>query len=199
MYERTTHAIVLAGGKGQRLGGCLKATLTIGDSTLGDRVISVLNPLVSGDIIIVAPESVPAPTGTQRVMESPPGGGPMAGLAAGIRRVEATGDDDLVFVVAVDTPGIIRTAKPLVEAARAAVDRGFDGVTAQGSADFIQHLHACYRLKSLAEVIDASPNTHHRSVKKVLAPLNLRALTVADADCRDVDTPEDLHYWRVSL
>lgn len=76
-------AIILAGGTGERLGGVSKADLDVSGRLL-DRVLEGLSPLVDGTVVVVAPESVSVPAGVVRTMEDPPGGGPLAGIGAGL-------------------------------------------------------------------------------------------------------------------
>lgn len=103
----TVHALVLAGGTGERLGGASKADLDVG-SRLLDVVLAGLAPHVSGAAVVVAPPGVPVPDGVARTMEEPPGGGPLAGIGAGLDfltgRAGAAGDDRVV-VCSVDSPG----------------------------------------------------------------------------------------------
>ena len=68
----TVHALVLAGGTGERLGGASKADLDVG-SRLLDVVLAGLAPRVSGAAVVVAPPGVPVPDGVARTMEEPPG------------------------------------------------------------------------------------------------------------------------------
>src|SRR5918999_830715 len=90
-------AIVLAGGSGSRLGGIDKAAVVIDGSTMLDRVLDATRE--ASTTVVVGPHHP-----TQRVVswtrESPAGGGPVAGLAAGLALTSA----EFVAVVAVDLP-----------------------------------------------------------------------------------------------
>jgi molybdenum cofactor guanylyltransferase len=97
-------AIVLAGGRGSRLGGTDKPGLVVGASTLLAAVISAAIEAGASHIVVVGP----ARPGTGRrpgggcridlISEDPPGSGPVAGLRCGIAGVRAPG------VLAADMP-----------------------------------------------------------------------------------------------
>lgn len=89
--------VVLAGGGGRRLGGVDKPGLTVGGSTLLDRVLSACGD--AGSIVVVGPER-PTSRPVTWAREDPPGGGPLAGLAAGVAHVGAP----VTLLLAADLP-----------------------------------------------------------------------------------------------
>ena len=70
MMDRVIDAVVLAGGRGIRLGGASKADLNVSGRLL-DRVLDGLRPHVNGRIVVVAPDGVAIPDGVIRTMEEP--------------------------------------------------------------------------------------------------------------------------------
>ena len=75
--------IVLAGGAGRRM-GAPKPLLRLGDRTLIEHVIAVIQPLVSGVIVVTNdPESL-AFLGFPTVADAEPGRGPLMGLYSGL-------------------------------------------------------------------------------------------------------------------
>lgn len=90
-------ALILAGGRGRRLGGRNKALLTTGGERLIDRVTAVLRPRVARLLVSVAE---PAPwTELPTVIDETPDQGPLAGIAAGLDRAPGW-----LLAVAVDMP-----------------------------------------------------------------------------------------------
>jgi molybdopterin-guanine dinucleotide biosynthesis protein A len=83
----TWAAVILTGGRGQRLGGADKASLELGGRTLLDRALAAVDG--AAEVIVVGREV---------------GGGPLAGLAAGVDTLER--EPDLVVVLAVDMPHV---------------------------------------------------------------------------------------------
>lgn len=96
-------AVVLAGGAGRRLGGIDKALITVGDSTLLERVIAAS---ADADRIICVGPQRDTSVDVEWAREDPPGGGPVAALAAGMQLVRAP----MVMVLAVDLPFVTRAA-----------------------------------------------------------------------------------------
>ncbi|SEQ58220.1 molybdenum cofactor guanylyltransferase [Devosia sp. YR412] len=101
------HAVIIAGGKGERLGGVRKADLLLGGRRLVDRVAGALGPV----------ESLMIAVGTQGdgrgrrddsmavVDIDAPVGGPLAGLAAAVESLRLRGiTSGLLASAAVDTP-----------------------------------------------------------------------------------------------
>lgn len=81
-------AIVLAGGRGSRLGGVDKASLLLAGERLVDRVVRAARTVGVTPIIVVGPET-PGLDGCTRVTESPRFGGPLVALEAGVRALAA--------------------------------------------------------------------------------------------------------------
>ena len=190
-------AVILAGGGGQRLGGVSKADLRLGQRRLLDIVLSGLGPAVDGDAVVVAPRDVEVPPGVRRTLEDPPDGGPVAGLAAGLAAL--AGSHALVLVTAVDSPGLVDLAPLLVAALSARPDA--DGVVARGGepAPFRQYLQAVYRAGPLRRLLADAGQVRNRGVARTLRVLNLVEMPSPADLCRDIDTPDDLDWWRGRL
>lgn len=100
------HAVILAGGAGERLGGVRKAELRIGGRRLAERVAAALGDVDVPILFSTGPKPRPAPEGMVALPDLPaPLGGPLAGLAAAAAELRRRGiDDGLLVSVAVDTP-----------------------------------------------------------------------------------------------
>lgn len=125
-------AIVLAGGKGSRLGGRDKPALSVHGRTL----LRIALDAVGGCPVVVVGPPRDLPAGVRSVLEDPPGGGPAAAVAAGLAAIPETEADALVAVLAADLPGITSATIGRLCAAAAAepagallVDDGVDGNT----------------------------------------------------------------------
>lgn len=212
MGERDTDAaarigaLIIAGGKGKRLGGASKSDLELGGRLL-DRVLDSLSPLTSWGRVVIAPDSVSVPAGILRTMEDPPGGGPLAGLEAGLYTLLADqkieGDSGgIVLVFSVDSPGVASLAPRLLRALDS--DPEAEGAVILGGQPrvFHQYLQGAYRVNPLLRALDkgrgSSSSLHDRSVRSVLSRMKLVEVE-AGAECRDLDTPEDLAWWRERL
>jgi molybdopterin-guanine dinucleotide biosynthesis protein A len=98
-------AVVLAGGRGRRLGGVAKPLTTVGGEPMLARVLAAVDDAVPR--VVVGPASLRVPPGVVRVAEDPAGGGPVAALAAGLSTVDDVGT---VAVLAADLPLLTREA-----------------------------------------------------------------------------------------
>jgi molybdopterin-guanine dinucleotide biosynthesis protein A len=106
MQRDDVTALILAGGKGTRLGGVDKRGLIVEGRTIFDRQVDVLGPCVT-EIIVSSPRDVP---GYRTVADPVPGLGPLAGIAAGL----AAATTPWLFVIAGDMPHVHRAFIELV-------------------------------------------------------------------------------------
>jgi molybdopterin-guanine dinucleotide biosynthesis protein A len=94
-------AIILAGGRGTRMGGVDKASLKLGDTTFIEHLVNTLSLLAATVFVSVSSlEGFCAPEGVRVVTDDPPGRGPLGGLRAGLEASEA----EWCFVACVDAP-----------------------------------------------------------------------------------------------
>ncbi|MGW6460692.1 NTP transferase domain-containing protein [Streptomyces sp. NPDC055078] len=92
-------AVVLAGGAAKRLGGADKPGLSVGGRTLLDRVLGACRQ-ARRTVVVGGRRPTARPVDWAR--EDPPGGGPLAALDAGVRRLGA--ESETVLVLSSDLP-----------------------------------------------------------------------------------------------
>ena len=128
-----TVAVVLAGGTSRRF-GTDKLAHPVAGRPLLDHTLAGLPQDVA--VVLVGP---PRPTArpVTVVREDPPGGGPAAGLVAGLRHALA-GDADLVLVLPGDAPGAGAGAGVLREALLRGRHPAVLGVDADGQEQPLQ-------------------------------------------------------------
>ncbi|WP_316670713.1 NTP transferase domain-containing protein [uncultured Propionibacterium sp.] len=192
--DGAVHAVVLAGGTGERLGGVSKADIVLGGRRLLDRVAGALRDVVDGALVVVAPDSVEAPDGCPRILEDPPGGGPLAGIAAGLDALPPpAGPCEWVLVCGVDTPAIGELAPRLV---RALAERPGEGAVIVGGEPepYRQYLQGLYRRDRLVGLL-GSVRVRGRGVARTLRVLDLIEVSAPAGECRDLDGPADLAWW----
>ena len=200
--------VILAGGRGQRLGGVLKAGLEYqgrpllafllsavwaelataeGDGpetvVVGDR--AVLEPLLSG---------VAQAASLTWAREEPAFSGPVAGLAAAV--VGLT--NEWTLVLACDIPGVRSGLQALAKA-----QFGADGAVLVDAEGFAQPLLACYRTAALREAVTAvatqsSSSGKGASLRKVIARLNLAEVLAPASAVADIDEWADAQAWGVT-
>ncbi|EFC82459.1 molybdenum cofactor guanylyltransferase [Parafrankia sp. EUN1f] len=187
-------ALVLAGGAARRMGDD-KAVLRVGGARLLDRVLDAV--AAARTVVVVGPQRSPVP-GARPVRwarEDPPGGGPVAAIAAGLRLVAAT----RVVVLAVDLPFL---GAPEVHGLLDAVATGPGGpqvALLSDPAQRPQYLAAAWRTVTLRAALPIDPAG--RSVRSLLAGQSVRTVAATERVCLDCDDPAALavaRAWAVS-
>ena len=179
----TTGVIVLAGGRGTRMGGVDKGSVTARGARLIDHVLAAL-PYGTPTAVVS-----PYPLGLPQVCESPLFGGPAAGIATGFHAL----DTPRVAVLSVDAPDSPRVLPRLVAALDAAPGASA-AVATTGSR--IQPLIALWNADALAAALAALGSPHNTSARRLLraAPGALVRVPGTGAEV-DYDTPAELCAW----
>ncbi len=112
-------AILLAGGRGSRVGGAVKPLFEVGGSTLLAAAIDAVRAGGTGRVVVVAPV-LDAALDVDWVREDPPFGGPVAAVVAALPAVDA----DEVYVIACD----LAAPAAAVHRLTAPIPPGADGV-----------------------------------------------------------------------
>jgi molybdopterin-guanine dinucleotide biosynthesis protein A len=177
-------AVLLAGGRGTRLGGRHKPGIAVGGRTLLDRALDAVSD--AAEVVVVGPER---PTGRPVcwTVEQPRGGGPVAALAAGL--AAAPGEPDQVAVLAADLVGVTGGTVHRLRAALAE-DPTVDGAVLRDAAGHRQWLIGVWRCDALSAALPGDPAG--RSLRSVLGPLSVTEVPELPGESDDVDTPADL-------
>ena len=173
-------AIVLAGGSARRMGGADKPMLDIA----GSPMLGLVLDAVSGARVrvVVGPER--DITGVTWCQESPPGGGPVAAIAAGLPATSGA----TVVVLAADLPWI----GPAIAPMRTALDRSGADVAMLSSDGQLNYLAAAWRRSALVAAVRGLDDAAGASVRRLVA--GARVVEVPDAGHwgEDCDTWTDL-------
>ncbi len=188
---RRTTAVVLCGGTSARMGGRDKTRELVGGVSVLDRLLGSL-PEAWPVCCVGEPRPTSRPVLWTR--ETPPGGGPVAGLDAGLRAQQRYGGTGLAtpvtVVLAGDQPFAGALAEPLVTALHTRT-ADVDAVAAAGGGGRPQLLLAAYRTQRLRDALARGPVTG-AGVYATLGSLRVASLPAEAADLLDVDTPEAL-------
>lgn len=175
--------VVLCGGTSRRFDGGDKTAATFRRTTVLDHLLGELP--VAGPIVCVG-DRRPTTREVQWTRESPPGGGPVAAIAAGLQRVSTP----LVAVIAGDMPyaarGLAALASALEEHPSAA------GALAESADGRHQLLLGLHRTASLRAILPADPDGV--PVRRVLTASSLLCIPVDDLAVADIDTREHLRH-----
>lgn len=188
-------AIVLAGGAARRLGGADKPAVDVGGRPLLAHVVDAAAATVggSGSVVVVGPRrALPATSRAVRwCREDPPGGGPVAALAAALPSVRG----DVVLVLAADLPAIAPALPRLVSGlADAPAGAGVAALAdPDGRVNFLAAAWRTQALRGAVAAVGASPGT---AMRALIATVEV--ITVPDTGGwgRDCDTWEDVEAAR---
>ncbi|WP_235020030.1 molybdenum cofactor guanylyltransferase [Ruania rhizosphaerae] len=193
-------AVVLAGGRASRLGGADKPSLEVGGQTLLHRALRA--SAGSRRTVVVGPEHHALPDGVLRTREEPAFAGPVAALHAGLQALSdaipptsprTAGPAPWVLLLAADLPNAEEAVADLLSVA-AHAETGTDGVCLQDPEGRWQWLAGLHRRTSLQSALDRLGQVEGASLRQLLSPLRLRAVTSSAG--RDVDTEDDLRAAR---
>lgn len=159
-----------------------KATLTVGGRTLLDRLLTPVPPTVP--VVVVGPEPDEPARPVTVTREVPPGGGPLAGLAAGLGVVATP----LLVVTAVDLPHAGAATSQLVARLR---ESDVEAVVPTVGGH-LQPLLAAYRLAPLLAAVRSIGDPADKPVRAILHHLRVAVVPGDPIGFADVDTPADL-------
>jgi len=180
-------AVVLAGGRGRRVGGPGKPTLPVGGRPMVHRVLDAVAD--AEPRIVVGPPELPLPAGVDRTLEQPPGGGPVAATAAALVLVPSR--TRVVALLAADLPFLTRASLHLLRR-RLAGDAGAAGAVYVDDAGRPQWLCGVWRVAALRARLAALPHGPARvSLRELLheAPVAHCSLGPGGADGGDAPPP----------
>ncbi|SER16056.1 molybdenum cofactor guanylyltransferase [Microlunatus flavus] len=177
-----TVAVVLAGGESRRFGRD-KLAADLDGRTLLATTLDSLPPELP--VVVVGP---PRDVGREvtLVREEPPGGGPAAGLVAGIRAALDAGAERVVTLPG-DAPAAGAGVRLLLDALDPA-----DLAVAVGADGQVFPLQLALTRTGGARFLEAAGDGAGLSPRRLLQPLAPVRVLVGAAALRDVDVPTDL-------
>ena len=188
--------VVLCGGTSRRLGGVDKTRESLAGTTVMDHL---LDAIPSGWAVVCVGERRATTRSVRWCRESPAGGGPVAGIAAGLEHLEHLGHlsaekltAEICVVVGGDMPFAAAALPTLVDALNA--QPGLDAVLAADPDGRTQPLLAAYRSKVLRAALPREPGG-----ARLMAVVDSLATGTVACEAQvilDVDTPEALEQAR---
>ncbi|QIM21793.1 NTP transferase domain-containing protein [Phycicoccus sp. HDW14] len=183
---RTDVTVVVLAGGGSRRFGSDKLAADLGGVTVLDHLLARLP--VGWPLVLVGPPRDTARPDARWVLEDPPGGGPLAGVATGAAAVGTA----LLVVVAGDMPHAAEAVPGLL----AALDAAGPDVAAAVAVDDDGHANPLLAAYRSAAVREALPGPAHDAPAKRLLRLSHTEVRVTGHRGRDVDTAADLERLR---
>ncbi len=181
--------IVLTGGSAVRFEGADKASIELAGVTMLEHVLGALAEVP--DVVVVGAEMVCSRPVTFR-REQPPGGGPAAGLLAGLSGFAVP--PRFVAVLAVDMP-LLTTAT----IRRLTLSAAADGALLVDDDGRRQYLCAVYRTEALLAAAPEDEGQQGLPMHRLVGGLRLAEVPALAWETRDVDTWDDLVELRERL
>jgi molybdopterin-guanine dinucleotide biosynthesis protein A len=173
------------------MGGVDKASIELDGVTLLERALAATQTAVE---VVVVGDQVPTSRPVTWTREDPRGGGPAAGLLAGLDRFLRP--PDLVAVLAVDMP---RVGPGTFARLSGALTASYDGAVLVDAGRRRQPLCAVYRGTALARTRPEDREQEHGlPMHRLLEPLDLVEVPAVAGESDDVDTWSDLKVLRES-
>ncbi|MGB3414220.1 MAG: NTP transferase domain-containing protein [Microbacteriaceae bacterium] len=192
-------ALILAGGRGSRLGGIDKAALIIEKERMVDRVISVVRKAGAARIIVAGPEHAGSLANVV-VREDPPFSGPLAALGIALDEVYAP----WVMLLACDLLHPTEVSDQLLSALK-------NGAIQQSQGDGPQKIHgvvlsdengrqqwlaSCMNTavlrEALEKVLRSNGTLEGGSLSALFSHMELLSIPALPGSTEDIDTPEHL-------
>lgn len=189
--------VVLAGGRGKRLGGD-KATVEVAPGlTLLQRSLALVAPLSDDVIVVRRPDQYLEVPDWHVVTDQPPFEGPLAGILAGLEAAR----EEWALVVACDMPFLSRAVLDHMLTLRP----GYDVVVPHLEVG-MEPLHALYHRRAAAAIRAALERGEHRLISfyralrvRAVTPEELAPLDPQGRTFYNINTPEDLTQARAWL
>jgi len=177
--------VLLTGGTSRRFGSDKSQALINGRSIIDFIVASIPDSM---PLIIVGPDPK---TSNDRdftvVSENPPGGGPVAGLMAGLAQAKF----DLLILLATDMPFALNYVLSLIDL----LEKEDDAILFQDSEGFLQPLAGLYRKSALVNRFIELGDPTGESMRRFISTLKIQAVAMTqevETAFIDIDTPADL-------
>jgi molybdopterin-guanine dinucleotide biosynthesis protein A len=182
-------ALVLAGGRGSRLGSDDKAAITIGGTSALDHLISSLPERVP---VVVAGPRHPTRRPVTFRREEPIHGGPVAGIASGLESVSTP----VTVLMAVDMPWSGELVERLI-AEFASCDAA--ALVPVDGSGFRQPLCAVVGTGALRDALRLLGDPAGRSLRDLMSHIDVCERPLSEIEMGwvdDIDTPQDLRRAR---
>ncbi|MGD7002407.1 molybdenum cofactor guanylyltransferase [Corynebacterium halotolerans] len=181
--------IIVAGGRGKRMGGVDKAAVTVNGERLIDHLldeVSVLDALQQ--VVVVSGRNLEVRPGVKVTAEDPPFSGPVAGILAGMEELREAAAERTA-VLAVDAP---ESATLIPELNEALDESGADVAVIREEGGHLQPLCAVWHTESLWLALNELGDAANKPAKALVGAAGSVTELAGTGEERDYDTLEEL-------
>jgi molybdopterin-guanine dinucleotide biosynthesis protein A len=184
--ETEVTGVLLAGGKSRRMGED-KRHLVVGEQTLLERGLAVLQSVFCEVLVVIAQDSPPLSIDARVVRDLVPDCGSLGGLYTGLTQATTP----YIFVVACDMPFLNQTAIAQFTSRRGAAD-----IVMARLADRLHPMHALYS-KRCVPALEEMIRERQFKIQEVVSHSSLRVHYVTEADLLTID-PSGHSFYNVN-
>jgi molybdopterin-guanine dinucleotide biosynthesis protein A len=178
--------VLLAGGKSRRMGED-KRYLVVGEQTLLERGLAVLQSIFCEVLVVIAQDSPPLSIDARVVRDLVPDCGSLGGLYTGLTQATAP----YIFVVACDMPFLNQTVITQFTSRRGTAD-----IVMARLADRLHPMHALYG-KRCVPALEEMIRARQFKIQEVVSHSFLRVHYVTEADLLTID-PSGHSFYNVN-
>ncbi len=178
--------VLLAGGKSRRMGED-KRHLVVGEQTLLERGLAVLQSIFCEVLVVIAQDSLPLKVAARVVRDLVPDCGSLGGLYTGLTQATTP----YIFVVACDMPFLNQTVITQFTSRRGTAD-----IVMARLADRLHPMHALYG-KRCVPALEEMIRARQFKIQEVLSHSFLRVHYVTEADLLTID-PSGHSFYNVN-
>jgi molybdopterin-guanine dinucleotide biosynthesis protein A len=184
--ETEVTGVLLAGGKSRRMGED-KRHLVVGEQTLLERGLAVLQSIFCEVLVVIAQDSPPLSIDARVVRDLVPDCGSLGGLYTGLTQATTP----YIFVVACDMPFLNQTVIAQFTSRRGAAD-----IVMARLADRLHPMHALYS-KRCVPALEEMIRARQFKIQEVVSHSSLRVHYVTEADLLTID-PSGHSFYNVN-
>ena len=178
--------VLLAGGKSRRMGED-KRYLAVGEQTLLERGLEVLQSIFCEVLVVIAQDSLPLRINARVVRDLVPDCGSLGGLYTGL--IQAT--TPYIFVAACDMPFLNQTVIAQFTNRRATAD-----IVIAKLDDRLHPMHALYSKRCLP-ALEQMIRARQLKIQEIVSQSSLRVRYVTEADLLTID-PSGHSFYNVN-
>lgn len=178
--------VLLAGGKSRRMGED-KRYLAVGEQTLLERGLEVLQSIFCEVLVVIAQDSLPLRIDARVVRDLVPDCGSLGGLYTGL--IQAT--TPYIFVAACDMPFLNQTVIAQFTNRRATAD-----IVIAKLDDRLHPMHALYSKRCLP-ALEQMIRARQLKIQEIVSQSSLRVRYVTEADLLTID-PSGHSFYNVN-
>ena len=187
------NALILAGGRGNRMGGCDKIQLVHNNSTFLQKIMSALSDY-RNIYISLNKNQILETIGVSVIYDTFDNIGPISGIYEGLKLANKEGSSD-IFLVPCDCPNL---TKDLISYISEFNSKEYDAVIVKDSAGGIHPLLGIYKSHIFSLVEESIANKDYK-VRNLFDKINVKYVSLAHTNfddiniLRNINTYEDYH------